>query len=544
MKKIFAVLFSVAAMLFVSCGPILGGDEQLKPNFPEPQSFVAEAGGTYELTFVAEKAWTVSLTAESQSSAFLIYEDFPESSHSGPAGEHTIKVRVRDEVVSYAKDIVLDVQMSMGGYTETIATYTIARTEFPVNVTGMANAGSEDSVKSTFSKGGHPEDGPFASAPHTYTLRHNRGLDAMYAEFYVQHDLDASKYNYAVYVRNSKGEFIAVDLEDASSWVQFVSFGEKGEKFRLYMNYNKARKTKDVGYDAYVNLEDEYGDALVSVYHVYNPDEEIVVETSMKLADATLAAEKGVTMVGGNMNYTLTLPSADILTTDYLAAALKFSGYSEVYGGFGSGTQNLDFEHNAELDVYYVCLAPEASIESLQRTEVLNISAVGDTMHSYTINLVFDWIKGSNTDIPDEYSVNFVNAEVANAAGATLEKLDSASSDYNSEWGIDVQYRLTYTSAELFATPAKAALNVPGFGNGMIVNTDDMGADHFNYSEALEFYKDSTTGEVLLGYRVNGDEGGSANVSVPNGSCELFCCDAEGKKFVRILFVLNDSKIE
>jgi hypothetical protein len=165
-------------------------------------------------------------------------------------------------------------------------------------------------------------------------------------------------------------------------------------------------------------------------------------------------------------------------------------------------------------------------------------------MHSYTINLVFDWIKGSNTDIPDEYSVNFVNAEVANAAGATLEKLDSASSDYNSEWGIDVQYRLTYTSAELFATPAKAALNVPGFGNGMIVNTDDMGADHFNYSEALEFYKDSTTGEVLLGYRVNGDEGGSANVSVPNGSCELFCCDAEGKKFVRILFVLNDSKIE
>jgi hypothetical protein len=98
---------------------------------------------------------------------------------------------------------------------------------------------------------------------------------------------------------------------------------------------------------------------------------------------------------------------------------------------------------------------------------------------------------------------------------------------------------LTYTSEELLTTPAKAALNIPGFELGMIVNIDDMGADHFNYSEALDFYKDATTGEVLLGYRPQPEESTKADVKAPNGKCELFCCDAEGKKFIRILFVLD-----
>ncbi len=160
-------------------------------------------------------------------------------------------------------------------------------------------------------------------------------------------------------------------------------------------------------------------------------------------------------------------------------------------------------------------------------------------MHSYTINLVFDWIAdegGSSTD----GSVSFVNADVANAAGATLVKLTSTDADYNGDWGVESQYRLTYTSAELLATPATAALSVPGFGLGLVVNVDDMSADHFNYSEALQLYKDSTTGEVLLARGTYTDEAGSVlPYEIPNGKCELFCCDAEGKKFARILFVLE-----
>lgn len=534
MKKILAILSGVA-MLFASCEN--GGENTtpVKPNFPEAQNFVAVAGESYDLTFVAEKAWTVSLPAASQSFAYLIYEGFSESTHSGEAGEHTIKVRVRDGVISYAKDIVISVEMTMNTYTETIATYTIARTEFPVNVTGAPNAGSEASVKSKFTEGGHPEDGPFASAPHTYTLRHYRGNDAKYADFYVQHDLDASTYNYAVYVRDANGEFVAVNADGQSSWVEFISFGSNGEKFRLYMDYTKAKKVKNVGYEAYVNLEDEYGDALVSVYHVYNPDEEVVVKTSMALADATLAAEKGVSMVGSGLNYTLTLPSANILTTDYLAAALKFSGYNEIYGGFGSGTQSLVFEHDAERDVYYVRLAPEASVEGLVRTETLNISAVGDAMHSYTINLVFDWIKASADDTTTEHSVTFVNAESANANGATLEVMSDTDADFDSEWDIALQYRLTYTSNVLFTTPAMVALNVPDFEFGTVSNIHkENSGDDFSYSDALEFTKDAVTGEVLLTLK----EGVEAT-SIPNGKCDLICADASGKKFIRILFVLD-----
>lgn len=403
MKKIFVVL-SVVAMMFAACTPDNGDNTPVKPNFPEVQTFDAVAGESYELTFVAEMAWNISLPAASQSFAYLIYDGIPESTHSGEAGEHTVTVCVREGVISYAKDIVIGVELTMNTYTETIATYTVARTEFPVNVTGAPNAGSEDSSKTQFTEGGHPENGPFVSAPHTYTLRHYRGNDAKYAEFYVEHDLNQSTYNYAVYVRDSKGEFVAVEADGVSTWVEFVSFGRdtsrdlSNYKFRLYMDYTKAEIVKNVGYEAYVNLEDEYGDALVSVYHVYNPDDEVVVKTSMALADEELAAEKGVTMVGSGYTYTMTLPSEDILTTDYLAAALKFEGYNEIYGGFGSGTPNLVFEHDAESDVYYVRLAPDGTAVGLERTEMLNISAVGDSMHSYTINLVFDWIEASDED--------------------------------------------------------------------------------------------------------------------------------------------------
>ena len=64
---------------------------------------------------------------------------------------------------------------------------------------------------------------------------------------------------------------MTVDIEAAASWVEFQSFGANNEKFRLYMNYTRGILTPEVGYEAYVNLEDENGDALVSVYHIFNP---------------------------------------------------------------------------------------------------------------------------------------------------------------------------------------------------------------------------------------------------------------------------------
>ena len=550
MKKIFAVL-GVVAMMFASCTPIKGGDEEIKPTFPELQEITVESGQSYDVTFTTDKAWTVSLSAEAAVYATLTYtyEDGYTSTDTqfyGEAGEHTIIVNVREGIMSYAKDITFNVDMTLGSYTQSIVKLTIPITPYEIDVYGTAPEGFEN-VLTKFITGGHPENGPFVTVPNKYSVRYLNASEAQYGDYVVAHDFD-KLFNYVIYAKDAEGKFVAVG-ED-SKWLAIRTFkrnitDDKGNTksysmFSLEMNHKSSAAvfTEGVGYEAYVNIEDENGDAIVSVYFLYDPNAEVVVETKVELANEALAAEKGVTFEGSAIAYTLTFPTADILTTNYEAAALKFSGYNEVYGGFGSGTQNLVFEHNVASDIWYVRLAEGASVAGLMREEVLNISAVGNELHSYTINLVFDWI-ADNGDSTADGSVNFVNAEVANGAGATLVKLNSTDADYNSEWGVETQYRLTYTSEALLTTPAKAALNVPGFELGMIVNIDDMGADHFNYSEALEFYKDSTTGEVLLGYRPNTEEGANPDVKAPNGSCELFCCDAEGKKFARILFVLD-----
>ena len=550
MKKIFAVL-GVVAILFASCTPDKGGDEEIKPTFPELQEITVESGQSYDVTFTTDKAWTVSLSAEAAVYATLTYtyEDGYTSTDTqfyGEAGEHTIIVNVREGIMSYAKDITFNVDMTLGSYTQSIVKLTIPITPYEIDVYGTAPEGFEN-VLTKFITGGHPENGPFVTVPNKYSVRYLNASEAQYGDYVVAHDFD-KLFNYVIYAKDAEGKFVAVG-ED-SKWLAIRTFkrnitDDKGNTksysmFSLEMNHKSSAAvfTEGVGYEAYVNIEDENGDAIVSVYFLYDPNAEVVVETKVELANEALAAEKGVTFEGSAIAYTLTFPTADILTTNYEAAALKFSGYNEVYGGFGSGTQNLVFEHNVASDIWYVRLAEGASVAGLMREEVLNISAVGNELHSYTINLVFDWI-ADNGDSTADGSVNFVNAEVANGAGATLVKLNSTDADYNSEWGVETQYRLTYTSEALLTTPAKAALNVPGFELGMIVNIDDMGADHFNYSEALEFYKDSTTGEVLLGYRPNTEECANTDVKAPNGSCELFCCDAEGKKFARILFVLD-----
>ena len=539
MKKIFAIL-SVVAMMFASCTPDDNDNTPVKPTFPELQEITVESGKSYDITFSTDKSWTVSLSAEAQVYASLTYNEMTDSKFYGAAGECTITVNVREDIISYAKDIVFTVDITLESYTESLAKLTIPITPYEVDVYGAAPEGFENTL-SQFVTGGHPENGPFATAPNKYTVMYLSASEAMYGDYVVAHDFD-KLYNYVVYAKNSEGVF--APITENTKWLEHRAFrrkvtDDKGNSkyygmFSLAMDYTKSDAvfTEGVGYEAYVNIEDENGDAIVSVYFLYDPSREVVIETKIELADEALAAEKGVVFENTGYAYNMTFAKPELLTTDYLAGALKFTGFTEIYGGFGSGTTDLEFKHDEEKDVWYVCLAEGASVASLMREEVLNISAVSGSLHSYTINLVFDWIKASD-EASGDGSVSFVNADVANAAGATLVKLNSTDADYNSEWNVESQYRLTYTSADLLATPATAALNVPGFGLGLVVNVDDMSADHFNYSEALQFHKDSTTDEVLLS-RTSAE----SNV-IPNGKCELFCCDAEGKKFARILFVLE-----
>ncbi len=549
MKKIFAI-FSIVAIMFASCTPDNGEETPTMPTFPALQELTVESGESYEVTFTTDKAWSVSLSAEAAVYATLTYtyEDGFTSTDTqfyGAAGQHTVVVNVREGIVSYAKDITFTLDMTLDTYTQSIAKFTIPITPYEIDVYGSAPEGF-DNILSKFITGGHPENGPFVNVPNKYSVLYLNSSDAIYGDFVVAHDFD-KLFNYVVYEKR-EGKF--VPITDNTKWLELRAFtrkvtDDKGveklyKMFSLSMDYKKSDAvfTEGVGYEAYVNIEDENGDAVVSVYFIYDPNAEIVIETKMELANPELAAEKGIVFEDNGYSCTLTYPTAESFTSSYLAGALKFTGYTEIYGGFGSGTQNLVFEHNEESDIWYVRLAEGASVSSLVRDEVLNISAVSYDMHSYTINLVFDWIAAAEDGSEIDYLVNFVSAEVANAAGATLSKLENTSADYDTEWGIEAQYCLTYTSAELLKTPAKAALNINGFEIGTVSNIHkEQNSDEYSYSDVLEFGKDASTGEILLTLKE-----GVEVADIPNGKCDLLCADKSGKKFIRILFVLNDTK--
>ena len=559
MKKILAVL-SVVAMMFASCTPDKGGSTEIVPTFPELQELTVESGKSYEITFAAEQSWSVSLSAEAAIYATLTYTydgyTSTDTQFYGEAGEHTMVVNVREDAVSYAKDITFNVDMTLGRYTQSIAKLTIPITPYEIDVYGSAPEGFEDIV-TKFITDGHPADGPFVNVPNKYSVRYLNASEAQYGDYVVAHDFDKldnidEGYKYVIYAKDSEGNFVPVGEE--SKWLAMRTFkrditDDEGKTksynmFSLEMNHKSSAAvfTEGVGYEAYVNIEDENGDAIVSVYFLYDPNAVVVVETKVELANPELAAEKGVTFEGSDITYTLTFPKSNLLTTDYLAGALKFTGYNDVYGGFGSGTQNLVFEHDATNDVWYIRYVSLAeggvSLENLEREEVLNISAVGSELHSYTINLVFDWITDNGGSAADG-TVSFVNAEVANAAGATLSKLESTSEDFDSEWAIDNQYILTYASADILKSPARAALNIPGFDIGTVSNIHNGNSGNdYSYSDVLDFSKDASTGEVLLTLK-------DADVAdIPNGKCDLLCADGSGKKFIRILFVLNNTQRE
>ena len=499
---------------------------------------------------LTDRAWNVSLSAEAAVYATLTYtyEDGYTSTDTqfyGEAGEHTVVVNVREGIVSYAKDITFTLDMTLDSYTQSIAKLIIPITPYEIDVYGSAPEGFEN-VLSKFIKGGHPANGPFVNVPNKYSVLYLNSSDAIYGDYVVAHDFD-KLFNYVVYHKQN-GEF--VPITESTKWLELRAFtreiaDDKGVKklykmFSLGMDDKKSDAvfTEGVGYEAYVNIEDENGDPVVSVYFIYDPNAEVVIETKMELANPELAEAKGIVYEDNGYSCTLTYPTIESLTSDYLAAAFKFTGYTEVYGGFGSGTQNLVFEHNEASDVWYVRLAEGASASNLTRDEVLNISAVSYDMHSYTINLVFDWIAAADGGSEVDYLVNFVSTEVANAAGATLSKLESTNADYDTEWGIEAQYCLTYNSAALLKTPAKAALNINGFEIGTVSNIHkEQNSDEYSYSDVLEFGKDVSTGEILLTLK----EGVEVS-EIPNGKCDLLCADASGKKFIRILFVLNDAK--
>jgi hypothetical protein len=389
MKKFIAIFFGVAA-LFASCNS-KDGNGVVEPNFPPVHNLTVESGKSYEITFTAEKPWSVLLPAESQVYATLSYDGVTDTQFYGVANEEcTIVVNVREGVMSYAKDIVFNVQIELENISKDLALLTVKRTPYEITVTGTVTEG-----ESTFEKGGHPADGPFASVPNTYKVTYKNRFDGPEAAMIVEHNFD-KLYNYRVYAKTKDEEgnvsFGPMGADDSGfPWVRLVTFGPKGEKFRLTMEHGDsyAVLTAGVGYEAYVNIEDENGDAIVSVYYLYNPNAVAPSAEAVLLYNATDAAANGVKLEGGGVAYKLTLSSPELLTTKHAAAALKVNGFNA--GGFAQ--ENLRFAHDEANDYYYVTLAEGASLDGLARENNLSIATIDNNgLREVAITVILDWI--------------------------------------------------------------------------------------------------------------------------------------------------------
>lgn len=419
MKKIVLTILCGAAMMLASC--VNGGGEVVKPTFPEVTYATVEIGGSYELTFVAAHSYQISLDSESQRYATLSYEGEAGYDFYGQAGEQTYTVKIKPNLTpSYAKDLKVNVNLTMEGYTELLALYTIPRAPYEINLFGRINAGFEETCKSVCEEG-HPADSPFAYCGNKYTIRHYSENDAVEGNMVIWHDYPRANFNYVIYVKDESGKFVAVGDGDSESgvqtWVEMVTFSGKDtsststdktkiwQKFRLYMDINSkyAHRTEGVGYEAFVNMEDENGDAVVSVYHVFDPSKVVVTETFFGLANPELAKSKGVKLEGEGHYFTLTIPTSDIITENHAAATLKIEGYSEVYPSIAQ-EKLLNLVHNKEEETLYIAFKEGADMEQLLRNDTLTIAVLGDVAEEYSVSVVFEWsTKEEELDeIPEE----------------------------------------------------------------------------------------------------------------------------------------------
>ena len=112
-----------------------------------------------------------------------------------------------------------------------------------------------------------------------------------------------------------------------------------------------------------------------------------------------MAAEKGVTLIGSGKKYTLTIPTADILTENVRAAALSITGYTDVYASIAQD-QLLEIVHDVDHNILYIALKEGADVNALLRTDTLSISALGDSVDDYEVSVVFEW--STNEEQEDE----------------------------------------------------------------------------------------------------------------------------------------------
>ncbi len=135
-KSLLTLLTMAAAVVATSCSSADEGVTITPPTFPEQVHGDLDRGGVQEVTFTADRDWTIELTSATLESFWLIDGDFTSTTLRGTAGEYTIQVATADKV--YLADESCEVKLTMDGpngpESEIIATISIAKTILTLDI--------------------------------------------------------------------------------------------------------------------------------------------------------------------------------------------------------------------------------------------------------------------------------------------------------------------------------------------------------------------------------------------------------------------------
>ncbi len=494
------------------------------------QEYEIESGMMRSLKFRATEAWTIALESDY---AYLQKDGEKNDSFSGQATGELVTIRVctEDNIKNYDEDINFTVTRKMGAAdAQDWAKFTIKKIERPAAIS-LPN--SDPDV--TFEEGGHPNWSPFKSAQHTYHMNYASEwvIGGIRLDCGLETDYSIKTYAY------TEGASDPVDFTTREdSWLTITDgLGENGKGFMVAMDLSKESAQWswfDTQYESYVNFEDAEGNVLVSIFctSTYKPGQ-TGGEASMVSLISEYASMAGISLTGSGNQYTLTFSDPMAFEPSMKnMAGFKIENCGQINfenEGYGILKLNKVEDTDSGLGTYYYISFTEAVTDpyAIDIRECPINAFTSDWSAQYTINVVLGWVEGGSTT-GGEVTIN----EMASQLGVILEELTTSDADYDADWGIEKQYRLTYNSMAAFTMPSYASLTIPGFAMGT-----PMGS--INGVQAYEmflFSLDQESGQVLLA--PNTESGYSAE-NIPNGKVDLICYNAQYDPIVRIVLVIN-----
>lgn len=510
------------------------------------QEYDIVSGNLRQLKFRATQPWTVSLSAGASKYAYLKWGDEENDEISGAATGEEVSLRVytHENIKNYDEDIVFSVYRKMGSAdAQEWAKFTIKKIEKPASIvlggdyetvtlrkytgwTEFSNAGEVYNVN--YADEWDPVDG-------AVLLNNVEGCEKISVYAYNEGGTLTNYTDRVVPQLNADGEEVETESFWLNLWTTVLDDGTK--KFKLTMDlaheaalwsWNENKKA----YEAYVNFEDANGNVLTSVYYTCTYSPNTPESKSAVSLISEYASMAGVSLSGSGNQYTLTFAESEAFDPSMKnMTGFKVEDCNQIYfenEGYGILKLNKVEDTDSGLGTYYYISFTDAVTDpGTINVRECAIDVLTSNWTQYTIKVVLGWVNGESTG---EVSVSL--NEMASQLGVTLVELTTSDADYDAEWGVKKQYRLTYSSMAGFTMPSYVSLTIPGFATGA-----PMGS--INGVQAYEmflFHLDAESGQVLLEPNV---EGGYTAENIPNGKVDLICYDKQYNQFVRILLVIN-----